>query len=182
MATLKANGLQFDGGHGLSAQKKTQTSGWFHYNWQHSGNFDYGSSWTDGGQTSSDWAMPARAMIFVYYYTPTRGDTDNWGGMYTNLHYRINGGGWRDCGHSGFVTRMRTSSYSITRHTGFAVFNMASQTSDFTMGFLLNHRQYDGGGQVNGNNGIDGGSVGDRTGGNASFYRNVVVTGYGVDS
>ena len=182
MATLKGNGLQFDGGYGLSASKKTQTSGWFHYSAQWSNSFNYDGSWTNGGQTTSDWNMPARAKIFVYYYSPTRGDTDNWGGMYVNLYYRINGGSWRDCGHSGFVTRMRTSSYNISRHTGFAVFDMGSITSDFTMAFYLNHLAYDGSGQINGDNGIDSGGVGDRTGGNHSFYRNIIVTGYGTDS
>ena len=182
MATLKANGLQFDGGYGLSASKKTQTSGWFHYNWQNGTNVNYVGSWTGNTASSPDWNFPPRAMIFVYYYSPTRGDTNSWGGMYTNLFYNINGGSWQDCGHSGFVTRMRTDSYSITRHTGFAVFNMASQTSDFTMSFYINYRAYDSSGDVNGSMGLDSGSAGDRTGGNQNFNRNIIVTGYGVDS
>lgn len=181
MAILKANGIEFSGGYGLSASKKTQTSGWFHYHYQFSSGHSYDTSWTDGGQQSTDWQMPARAMIFVYYYSPTRGDTDNWGGMYTNLHYRINSGSWEDCGHSGYVTRMRTSSYSITKHTGFAVFNMSSKTSDFTMGFKINYKAYDGNGNLN-DNGEDNGNAGDRTGGNWAFRKNIVVTGYGVDT
>ena len=181
MATLKANGLQFDGGHGLSGSKKTQTSGWFSYNHQMTGGFTYSNSWVDGGQQTPDWNIPKRAMLFVYYYSPTRGDVNSWGGMYTNLHYRLNSGGWQDCGHSGYVTRMRTNSYSISRHTGFAVFNLTDQTSDFTIGFKINHMTHDSSGQVN-DNGEAGGSSGDRTHGNWAFRRNISVTGYGVDS
>ena len=181
MATLKGNGLQFDGGYGLSASKPTQNSGWFHYNHQFTSGFDYCNIWTDCGQTSADWAMPAKAMIFVYYYSPTRGDTNDWGGMYCNLYYRINSGSWRDCGHTGFTTRMRTDSYNITRHTGFAVFNMASQTSDFTMAFKINHKEYSGGGAVNNSCSLDTGQAGDRISGNYCHWKNVIVTGYAAE-
>ena len=76
-------------------------SGPFMYNYRDtsSRNFSNGS-WSQT-ITSPDWGTPLRCVGTCYLYLPVRNDGGNWGGNYTRFYYRLNSGGWINCGHSG---------------------------------------------------------------------------------
>lgn len=178
--TFGPDGVEFPELTGMSQLYNKQKSGWFYYKHTVTSGFSFGSSWVNG-QTTSDMTLPAKSKIFVYTYTPLRGDTDNWGGHYEDLQYNINSNGWTSLGRSGFVSRMMTANSPITKHTDCVMMDFYSVDNDFTLAFRTRHQQYDVGGSV-----IDSCSI--STGDNDAttqqdnqryaFYKQIIVMGF----
>ena len=145
--TFGPDGIEFPELSGASQLYNRQKSGWFYYRHTTTSGFNFGNSWVEG-QVTGSMTLPPRSKVFVYTYTPLRGDTNNWGGHYEDLFYEVNGGSWTSLGRSGFVSRMMTSNYPITKHTDCVMMDFYSLTSDFTLRFRTTHRYYNDGGAV----------------------------------
>ena len=78
--------------------------------------------WTNIFQ-SPDWNIPKKCQLVMNFRTPVRNNTYNWGGMYTRTYYRVNSGGWVDCGHSGYTTAMGYNKYMISGHDNMQTFD-----------------------------------------------------------
>jgi len=182
MSILRPDGIQFGGGYGASAGDNLQNSGWFHYRFTQTSGVGYGSGWTNTQDTGT-MSLPARAKVFVYTNTPTRGDTNSWGGMYEDLLYSVNGGSFTSVGRAGFVCRMMTNGYPITNHADFCVFDFTSITSDFTLQLRTASTYYNSGGQVNTSCGLGGGDNNtsyDALNQQNSMYKQIIVWGFGT--
>lgn len=175
MAILGPNGITYGDGSGMSSGVQ-QTSGWFHYEFSSTSGTSYNTSSWATGQTTGTMNLPARSKIFIYTYTPIRGDTNNWGGHYEDLLYSINGGTYESVGRSGFVSRMTLGGYNIPKHTDFCVMDFKDQTSDFTLTLQTRHLSYDSSGILNSQD-IGGGT---NTGvyNNNKFFKHIIVMGY----
>lgn len=177
MAQITANGVTFGDQYGISATTPTQTSGWFHYKFTVTGGFSFGGS-AVVGQTTDTMNLPARSKVFVYTYTPLRGDTNSWGGHYEDLQYEVNSGSWTSVGRSGFVSRMQNNAYNITKHTDFCVFDFGSITSDFALRLRTTHREYNSGGSVITSCAVGSGDAGANNNGQYTFYKQIIVQGF----
>ena len=145
--TFGPDGVEFPELTGMSQLYNRQKSGWFYYKHTTTSGFNFGGSWVDG-QTTGTMTLPARSKVFVYTYTPLRGDTDSWGGHYEDLQYELNSGSWTSLGRSGFVSRMMQNNRPITKHTDCVMMDFYSVTSDFTLRFKTRHLHYNSGGAV----------------------------------
>jgi hypothetical protein len=179
MAILRGDGIEFGGGHGFSSAENLQTSGWFTYRFTRTSGFGFGDPWVEGQQTGN-MALPPRAKIFIYTYTPLRSDSTSWGGHYEDLQYSINGGAWTSVGRSGFVSVMHTNQGLISKHTDFCVMDFNSITTDFNLNLRTLHRWYNAGGSVISSVAIVSGDN-NPTGGNQqnAFFKQIIVMGYG---
>jgi len=177
MARLTPNGIEYGDQTGLSQKLPTQTSGWFHYEWVQTSRIDFAGSVT--GQTTGTMPLPARAKVFVYTYTPMRGngDTNDWGGHYEDLQYEINGGSFISVGESGFVSMMQLDAVPISKHTDFCVFDFRGITSDFDLRLRTRHRDYNSAGRINSGTSVGGGSSNPHAPQNA-YYKNIIVQGF----
>ena len=112
--TFGPEGIEFPELSGASQIYNRQKSGWFYYKHTSTNGFGFGSSWVDG-QTTGTMTLPARSKVFIYTYTPLRGDTYAWGGHYEdlNIHSMVVVG----LRLFGQLSRMMTSC-PITKHTG----------------------------------------------------------------
>lgn len=175
MAILGPNGITYGDGSGMSSGVQ-QTSGWFHYEYSNTSGTSYNNSSWNVGQTTPTMNLPARAKVFVYTYTPVRGDTNNWGGHYEDFQYSINGGTWTGIGRSGFVSRMTLGGYNISKHTDFVVLDFKDYTSDFTLALRTLHLSYDSTGVLNSQDISSGSNTGVYN--NNKFYKHMVIMGY----
>ncbi len=181
--TFGPDGIEFPELSGASQVYNRQKSGWFYYKHTTTSGFGFGSSWVDG-QTTGTMTLPARSKVFIYTYTPLRGDTYAWGGHYEDLEYSLNGGGWTSLGRSGFVSRMMTSCYPITKHTDCCMMDFYSIDSDFTLALKTQHLRYNGDGAVMNSCSIGQGS--NDTSSNQdnqiyAFYKQIIVMGFAQD-
>lgn len=181
--TFGPDGIEFPELSGASQIYNRQKSGWFYYKHTTTSGFGFSSSWVDG-QTTGTMTLPARSKVFIYTYTPLRGDTYAWGGHYEDLEYSLNGGSWTSLGRSGFVSRMMTSCYPITKHTDCCMMDFYSVTSDFTLQLKTQHLRYNGDGAVINSCAIGSGS--NDTSSNQdnqqySFYKQIIVMGFAQD-
>jgi len=181
MSILRADGIEFGNGSGLSSNQPLQTSGWFHYRFSSSTGVNFGTNWVVG-QTTGNMNLPPRAKVFIYTNTPLRGDSNEWGGHYEDLQYSLNDGGWTSVGRSGFVSRMMTGNQPITCHTDFCVMDFSSVDNNFTLNLRTLHRYYNADGAVNTSTGIGGGdnnTTYDANNQNVSVWKQIIVMGYG---
>ena len=181
--TFGPEGIEFPELSGASQIYNRQKSGWFYYKHTSTNGFGFGSSWVDG-QTTGTMTLPARSKVFIYTYTPLRGDTYAWGGHYEDLYYSLNGGSWTSIGRSGFVSRMMTDCYPITKHTDCAMMDFYSLSSDFTLAFKTQHRHYNGGGSVISSCAVSSGSNDSSTNQDNqiyAFYKQIIVMGFAQD-
>ena len=120
------------------------------------------SSSVSGGWTnifqSPDWNIPKKCQLVMNFRCPVRNNTYNWGGMYTRTYYRVNSGGWVDCGHSGYTTAMGYNKYMISGHDNMQTFDFLNYTSDFTLGFLVQGTHYNSTNYTGGDHNIGGAS------------------------
>ena len=107
-----------------------------------SSNYSVGSSWTNLF-TSPDWSIPKKSQLVMNFRIPIRQNTTGWGGAYLRTYYRVNSGGWVNCGNSGYTTAMGNGKYMISGHDQMQTFDFLNRTSDFTLGFLVQARHYD---------------------------------------
>ena len=154
--TFGPDGIEFPELTGAAQLYNKQKSGWFYYKHTQTGGFGFGNNWVESDQ-SSLMTLPARSKVFIYTYTPLRGDTDAWGGHYEELLYQLNGGSWTGIGRSGFVSRMMTNNRPITKHTDCVMMDFYSVTSDFTLRLKTRHQEYNSGGAVINSCSISGG-------------------------
>ena len=181
--TFGPEGIEFPELSGASQIYNRQKSGWFYYKHTTTSGFGFGSSWVDG-QTTGTMTLPARSKVFIYTYTPLRGDTYAWGGHYEDLEYSLNGGGWTSLGRSGFVSRMMTSCYPITKHTDCCMMDFYSIDSDFTLALKTQHLRYNGDGAVMNSCSIGTGSNDSSTNQDNqqyAFYKQIIVMGFAQD-
>jgi len=181
--TFGPDGIEFPELSGASQVYNRQKSGWFYYKHTTTSGFGFGSSWVDG-QTTGTMTLPARSKVFIYTYTPLRGDTYAWGGHYEDLEYSLNGGGWTSLGRSGFVSRMMTSCYPITKHTDCCMMDFYSIDSDFTLALKTQHLRYNGDGAVMNSCSIGQGSNDTSTNQDNqiyAFYKQIIVMGFAQD-
>ena len=181
--TFGPDGIEFPELSGASQVYNRQKSGWFYYKHTTTSGFGFGSSWVDG-QTTGTMTLPARSKVFIYTYTPLRGDTYAWGGHYEDLEYSLNGGGWTSLGRSGFVSRMMTSCYPITKHTDCCMMDFYSIDSDFTLALKTQHLRYNGDGAVMNSCAIGQGSNDTSTNQDNqiyAFYKQIIVMGFAQD-
>ncbi len=181
--TFGPDGIEFPELSGASQIYNRQKSGWFYYKHTTTSGFGFGSSWVDG-QTTGTMTLPARSKVFIYTYTPLRGDTYAWGGHYEDLEYSLNGGGWTSLGRSGFVSRMMTSCYPITKHTDCCMMDFYSIDSDFTLALKTQHLRYNGDGAVMNSCSIGTGSNDSSTNQDNqqyAFYKQIIVMGFAQD-
>ena len=106
-----------------------------------SSNYSVGSSWTNLF-TSPDWSIPKKSQLVMNFRIPIRQNTTGWGGAYLRTYYRVNSGGWVDCGNSGYTTAMGNGKYMISGHDQMQTFDFLNRTSDFTLGFLVQATHY----------------------------------------
>jgi len=105
-------------------------------------NYNVGGSWTNIFQ-SPDWSIPKKSQLVMNFRVPIRQNTTGWGGAYIRTYYRVNSGGWVDCGNSGYTTAMGSGKYMISGHDQMQTFDFLNKTSDFTLGFLVQGTHYD---------------------------------------
>ena len=105
-------------------------------------NYNVGSSYTNIF-TSPDWSIPKKSQLVMNFRIPIRQNTTGWGGAYLRTYYRVNSGGWVNCGNSGYTTAMGSGKYMISGHDQMQSFDFLNRTSDFTLGFLIQGRHYD---------------------------------------
>lgn len=183
MGTLTGDGIIFNPSNqtGITALYPKQTSGWFFYQFTRTSGFSFSNSWVVG-QTTDVMNLPARAKVFVYTYTPLRGDTNSWGGHYEDLQYEINSSGsWISVGRAGFVSHMQTPGYNISKHTDFCVFDFLNITNDFELRLRTRHLRYNVNGNVitscaigQGDASLDSNSETTRNG----LYKQIIVQGF----
>jgi len=93
---------------------------------------------------TNDFSIPAKSKLTVSYNIPCRHDYEGWGGLHTHLNYRINNGAWVYMGESGYSAVMHTPSRGIAHYRNMHHFDFTTLTSNFTLGFLFQHRSYAG--------------------------------------
>tara|TARA_S200000501_G_scaffold206733_1_gene194353 strand:- start:980 stop:1525 length:546 start_codon:yes stop_codon:yes gene_type:complete len=106
-----------------------------------SSNYNVGGSWTNIFQ-SPDWSIPKKSQLVMNFRAPIRQNTTDWGGAYIRTYYRVNSGGWVDCGNAGYTTAMGNGKYMISGHDNMQTFDFLNKTSDFTLGFLVQGTHY----------------------------------------
>ncbi len=117
-------------------------------------NYTVGGGWTSIF-TSPDWSIPKKSQLVMNFRVPVRSDRDDWGGMWTRTFYRVDSGGWVDCGDSGYTTAMGTGKRMISGHDHMQTFDFLNKTSDFTLGFLVQGKNYSGNNNTGGDHNID---------------------------
>ena len=131
--------------------------------------------------TTPDWSLPAKSTCHIYYHIPVRNDTESWGGLYARLLYRINSGSWIDLGDSGYSSVMLANDYSIAYYGCPFTLDFSSQTSDFTLGFLIQGAPYNNTTNVISSNNVGGGSGGESSSNGVlnaqGFYVKLTLTG-----
>ena len=178
--TFGPDGIEFPELTGAAQLYNKQKSGWFYYKHTQTGGFGFGSSWVEANE-SGTMTLPARSKVFIYTYTPLRGDTHAWGGHYEEVLYQVNGGSWTGLGRSGFVSRMMTDNRPITKHTDCVMMDFYSLTSDFTLKLKTRHRHYNSGGDVLNSCSVDTGSNDASTNQdnqNTAYYKQIIVMGF----
>lgn len=177
--TFGPDGIEFPELTGSSQLYNKQKSGWFYYKHTQTGGFGFGSSWVESNETST-MTLPARSKVFIYTYTPLRGDTDAWGGHYEEVLYQLNGGSWTGIGRSGFVSRMMTNNRPITKHTDCVMMDFYSVTSDFTLKLKTRHQEYNSGGSVINSCDVGSGNSDSTSQDNQlyAFYKQIIVMGF----
>ena len=178
--TFGPTGIEFPELTGASQLYNKQKSGWFYYKHTQTSTFGFGNTWVDG-QTTGTMTLPARSKVFIYTYTPMRGDTNAWGGHYEEVFYSVNGGGFTGIGRSGFVSRMMTDNQPITKHTDCVMMDFYSISSDFTLALKTKHKEYNAGGNVIASCSISNGSSDSSTNQDNqqyAFYKQIIVMGF----
>ncbi len=104
-------------------------------------NYNIGGSWTNIFQ-SPDFSIPKKSQLVMNFRVPIRQNTNDQGGAYIRTYYRVNSGGWVDCGNSGYTTAMGNGKYMISGHDQMQTFDFLNRTSNFTLGFLIQARHY----------------------------------------
>ena len=131
--------------------------------------------------TTPDWSIPAKSTCRLYYQVPVRNDTESWGGLYSRLYYRINQGSWLSLGDSGYSSVMLAGDYSIAYYGCPFTLDFTGETSDFTLGFLVQGAPYNNTTTVISSNNIGSGSGGQSNSNGIlnpnSFYVKVILTG-----
>ena len=125
----------------------------------------FGTSWVNVMQTP-DWKCPPNSVGNAFLYVPIKNDGGSWGGCYVRLYYRINSGGWNDLGHSGYSQSDTVMAYNdggrIDCQNSVFNFDFSGQTSNFTVGFLVQMLRYN-------SNGAYVTSCSTTTGGNSTY-------------
>ena len=124
---------------------------------RHGSNSNYGldSNWQNCYQ-SPDWSIPKKSQVMMRFHYPARNDNNGWGGVYTRPYYRINSGSWIDCGNTGYLTAMGYGKRMISGHDHLQTFDFLSQSSDFTLGFLIQCRTYNSSANTGGSHSLEG--------------------------
>ena len=104
-------------------------------------NYNVGGGWNTIF-TSPDWSIPKKSQLVMNFRVPIRMDSYSWGGAYIRTFYRVNSGGWVDCGNSGYTTAMGLGKRMISGHDNMQTFDFLNRTSDFTLGFLVQATHY----------------------------------------
>ena len=136
-------------------------SGPFMYQYRDCGSVTYNTSgWTEVFQ-SPDWKTPKRSVGTCYLYLPVRGDGGDWGGNYVRLYYRVNSGGWNNCGHGGYsqTDTVMGNSGGNRIDTQCSVFNFdfTDQASNFTIAFKIDMQSHSTTGYFNGDSDVTSG-------------------------
>ena len=178
--TFGPTGIEFPEFTGASQLYNKQKSGWFYYKHTSTSSFGFGGSWVDG-QTTGTMTLPARSKVFIYTYTPLRGDTSAWGGHYEEVLYSVNGASYQGIGRTGFVSRMMTDNSPITKHTDCVMMDFYSLSSDFTLKLKTRHRHYNSGGDVINSCSISSGdndATTNQDNNRYAFYKQIIVMGF----
>ena len=178
--TFGPDGVEFPELTGLSQLYNKQKSGWFYYKHTQTNGFSFGGNWVEADETSQ-MTLPARSKVFIYTYTPLRGDTDAWGGHYEEVLYQVNGGSWTGIGRSGFVSRMMPNNRPITKHTDCVMMDFYSLSSDYTLKLKTRHLQYNSGGDVISSCSISGGdndATTNQDNQRYAFFKSIIVMGF----
>ena len=118
-------------------------------------NYGLNSSWQNCFQ-SPDWSIPKKSQLVMNFRVPIRNDNNGWGGAYVRPYYRVNSGGWIDCGNAGYTTCMGYGKRMISGHDHMQTFDFTGKTSDFTLGFLIQCRTYDSSANTGGSHNLEG--------------------------
>ena len=178
--TFGPDGIEFPELTGAAQLYNKQKSGWFYYKHTQTSGFGFGGSWVESNETSL-MTLPARSKVFIYTYTPLRGDTSAWGGHYEEVLYSVNGASYQGIGRTGFVSRMMTDNSPITKHTDCVMMDFYSLSSDFTLKLKTRHRHYNSGGDVINSCSISSGSSDNSTNQDNqvyAFYKQIIVMGF----
>ncbi len=114
----------------------------------------FSNSWADG-MILQDRTIRDGWDVKLHYELPARNDS-TWGGGYTKIYYKINGGAWVELGNSGYQLAMGGANTNegeqtkIIRTDTRTVYLKRSEltdapaTGDFNIQFKFSHRSYNG--------------------------------------
>ncbi len=178
--TFGPDGIEFPELTGASQLYNKQKSGWFYHKHTTTSGFGFNSNWVEG-QTTGTMTLPARSKVFIYTYTPMRGDTNSWGGHYEEVLYSLNGASYQGLGSSGYVSRMMEGNHPITKHTDCVMMDFYSVTSDFTLTLKTRHKHYNASGNVISSCSISSGdnnTIINQDNQQYAFYKQIIVMGF----
>lgn len=115
----------------------------------------FNTSWAWGFRMGAD-AYSGGSRLLVDISVPCRKDSNTWGGLYTQLHYTLDGGtNWVSLGHSGHDGVMVSTASAIATYTKKIIVD-ALPAANFNLEFLLTHRTWLGTTTVNGAHDLSG--------------------------